>query len=231
VGHFLTKEGMNEMNLKRKFGKMILAVVATGLFSTSISSVALAVTLQNIRTGTFNNDTARVVLDFDELPSYSVVVENNLLSLDFKGDIDPKSLQNIVLKDYDIQDLGMTKIGDSENVFTVTYDKKVTGYRVFALNNPARIVIDKGENVKDVASKKKVTKAVIDSKKESVKPTVKTAAKEVKNDPTVKTNLVASKKETKTIDTPNGKVTLHRLGDTNVNSTNDESTKVSPSNS
>ena len=219
------------MNLKRKFGKMILAVVATGLFSTSISSVALAATLQNIRTGTFNNDTARVVLDFDELPSYSVVVENNLLSLDFKGDIDPKSLQNIVLKDYDIQDLGMTKIGDSENVFTVTYDKKVTGYRVFALNNPARIVIDKGENVKDVASKKKVTKAVIDSKKESVKPTVKTAAKEVKNDPTVKTNLVASKKETKTIDTPNGKVTLHRLGDTNVNSTNDESTKVSPSNS
>lgn len=219
------------MNLKRKFGKMILAVVATGLFSTSISSVALAATLQNIRTGTFNNDTARVVLDFDELPSYSVVVENNLLSLDFKGDIDPKSLQNIVLKDYDIQDLGMTKIGDSENVFTVTYDKKVTGYRVFALNNPARIVIDKGENVKDVASKKKVTKAVIDSKKESAKPTVKTAAKEVKNDPTVKTNLVASKKEIKTIDTPNGKVTLHRLGDTNVNSTNDESTKVSPSNS
>lgn len=232
------------MNFKNKISKIGLALATVGVITTSFSSVALAATLQTIRTGTFDNS-ARIVLNFDELPSYSISVEDNIISLDFKGTIDPKSLEKIILKDDDVQDLGMTKIGDNENVFTITYDKPVTGYRVFSLKNPSRIVIDKGAEIKVVPNKNQTKKVVTTQNKtneaikekasnpvatEPVKP-VSSVKKEENNsiNKANKANIVIPKEETKVIDTPNGKVTLHRLGDNNANSVKSESTKVSPS--
>lgn len=229
------------MNLKMKFSEMVLALATVGLITTSFSSVALAATLQTIRTGSFNN-AARIVLNFDELPSYSIAIEGNVISLDFKGAIDPKSLQDIILKDDDIKDLGMTKTGDNENVFTITYEENVTGYRVFSLKNPVRIVIDKGSKIKVAPTKKQVKKAIVEKKKtntsikkqtskivaEPLKPAM--SVKEVPNKITNKENIVTTKEETKVINTPKGKVTLHRLGASTSNSVKTESTKVSPSN-
>ena len=226
------------MNFKKKISKMVLALATVGLMTMSFNSIATAATLQTIRTGTFNN-AARLVLNFDELPSYSISVEDNTISLAFKGDIDPKSLQDIVLKDDDVQDLGMAKIAENENVFTITYKENVTGYKVFSLRNPARIVIDKGADlkvpaIKAQAEKKAPLKEKTNEpvKEKAIDPVVenaKTTAKKVENNTSNKANIVIPTKAVKVIDTPNGKVTLQRLGDGSGTFVKSESTEVSPS--
>lgn len=123
----------------RKFSRIIYALLVCAVLVVLPVNEAFAAYLYNLRSGVTEERT-RIVLNITDVPKYKALVSGNKLILNLEGRVS-KTTRTLIRGSL-VRSATLEPREQNKSRLTITFAKNVPSYKVFAVKNPERLVID-----------------------------------------------------------------------------------------